>query len=332
MSLLSIVSTISQKCGLGTQTVAISNTDSNVQKIIGYVNEAGQELAARYPWQAITNEATFSTAGNVGGITSLTGLIAGSGYAGGSTATYGLTPLTGGSGSGASASITVQAGVVTSVTLNPNGPGAAYKVGDILSATPATLGGSGTGFSITVSQTAIVGTQNQGTIQAITGPDFNYVTNETMWDRSQRRPVFGPKVAAEWQQLQAQFVNGPWWQYRIRGNQLMFIPAPSPGDQIYFEWVSKWWCTAVGGTVQTQAAFAADSDIAILDERLITLDGLWRFKAGSGLEFAEDFDKAEGAILDASARDASKPKLNLEGPRGNIQPGVFVPAGNWGIV
>ena len=56
--------------------------------------------------------------------------------------------LTGGNGTGAVATVTVSGGVVTSVVLN-NG-GSFYLVGDTLSASSSDLGGTGSGFSITV--------------------------------------------------------------------------------------------------------------------------------------------------------------------------------------
>jgi hypothetical protein len=332
MPLLDLVQKIAVKVGIPSPTVAVSSNDANVQAILGFVNEAGQELAARYAWQELVKEATFTTVGVQGGISSLSGFTGGSGYAGGSSFSniYQIVPLTGGHGSGATATISVINGVVTAVSLTLiNGAGSGYQAGDVLSASNASLGGTGSGFTTTVAAVGLTPQQNQGAIQSITGPDFAFILNETMWDRTTRRPVFGPKAPAEWQQLQAQLLQGPWWQYRIRGNQLLMLPAPSVGDQIYFEWVSNYWCTSSGSSVPTQNTFAADTDVGILDERLLRLDALWRYKADKKLAYAEDFDKAEEAIADAMARNASKPRLNLNGAAGDILPGMFVPAGSW---
>lgn len=80
-------------------------------------------------------------------IDTLTNLVGGSGYTNGS---YSGVPLTGGSGSGATADITVSGTSVTSVTLVNTGNG--YEAGDQLSASDANLGGGGgSGFSIDVS-------------------------------------------------------------------------------------------------------------------------------------------------------------------------------------
>lgn len=92
-------------------------------------------------------QATTGINGMVGLLGSITG---GSGYANG---TYGGVSLTGGSGSGATANITVSGGIVTAVTIL--NPGIQYVVGDVLSALPASLGGSGSGFSVPVASTSI---------------------------------------------------------------------------------------------------------------------------------------------------------------------------------
>ena len=76
-----------------------------------------------------------------GGVLEFTLTNAGSGYTNGS---YDNTPLTGGTGTGATANITVAGNVVTTVVIN--GHGTDYTIGDVLS---ATFGG-GSSFAITV--------------------------------------------------------------------------------------------------------------------------------------------------------------------------------------
>jgi hypothetical protein len=79
-------------------------------------------------------------------INALTNLVGGSLYSNGS---YTDVPLTGGSGFGATADVTVSGGAVTVVTIVLRGAG--YVAGDSLSATDANLGGGGgSGFSIDV--------------------------------------------------------------------------------------------------------------------------------------------------------------------------------------
>jgi len=86
------------------------------------------------------NQFTFT-----GLILTLNTLVGGSTYTNG---TYTNVTLTGGSGTGAKATIVVAGATVTSVTLTKAGNG--YVVGNTLSATAASIGGTGTGFSIKV--------------------------------------------------------------------------------------------------------------------------------------------------------------------------------------
>ena len=78
-------------------------------------------------------------------ISVLGAITAGTSY---TTGTYSNVSLTGGSGSGATASIVVSGGSVTSVTLANGGTG--FVVGDTMSALAANIGGTGSGFSIPV--------------------------------------------------------------------------------------------------------------------------------------------------------------------------------------
>jgi hypothetical protein len=87
-------------------------------------------------------------------IASFGAVTGGSGYTNG---LYYNVQLTGGSGSGAYADITVSGGVVTTVVIR-NG-GCLYKVGNALSAAVADIGGTGTGFSVPVATvTNVTGT------------------------------------------------------------------------------------------------------------------------------------------------------------------------------
>ena len=87
-----------------------------------------------------TNEMQFG-----GGILTLGTVTGGTLYTNG---TYTNVSLTGGTGTGAKATIVVSGGSVTTVTITTAGN--YYLVGDVLSATAASIGGTGSGFSVPV--------------------------------------------------------------------------------------------------------------------------------------------------------------------------------------
>ena len=222
------------RIGLNSPSSVVGNSANDVVQIKNIANEEGQELAARYSWQALTKEATFTT----------------------------------------------------------------------------------------------VATESQGVITTIAGSDFNFIINETFWNRSQRRPVFGPLSESKWQQLKAQQIVGPWVQHRIRGNTLIFIPVPAAGQICAFEWVSKNWCINSAGDT-SYSSWNNDGDIGILDERVMSLGIIWRWKAIKGFPYSEDFAKYERAVSDYMDRDGGKPRLNLGDSQYDVYPGVIVPSGNW---
>ena len=65
---------------------------------------------------------------------------------------YQSVPLTGGSGTGATADITIAGATVTAVDID--NPGDSYLVGDVLSAATANIGGTGAGFTFTITTLA----------------------------------------------------------------------------------------------------------------------------------------------------------------------------------
>lgn len=90
----------------------------------------------------LSNSLVPSSAGTIATLGTVTG---GSSYVNG---TYLSVPLTGGSGTGAVATVVVASGAVSTVTITT--PGTGYVPSDILSASNANLGGTGSGFSVPV--------------------------------------------------------------------------------------------------------------------------------------------------------------------------------------
>lgn len=61
MTCLSIIQNTSRRLGLLSPNAAVSSTDPQILQMLALLNEEGQELADRYQWQSLTQEATFTT-------------------------------------------------------------------------------------------------------------------------------------------------------------------------------------------------------------------------------------------------------------------------------
>lgn len=183
---------------------------------------------------------------------------------------------------------------------------------------------------VTPTTITTVAAELQGAVNTLM-PGFNWYIYETMWNRNTRMRVWGPLYPAEWQFLKASNITGPFPEFRIYGKNLYFIPTPTAGQTIGLEYVSRNWCESSGGTDQEK--WAADTDVGILPEDMLTLDLIWRFKKAKGFDYAEDFRQAEIYINNAMARSGGKRILNMsEDDRfSDYRYGIRVPDGSWNL-
>ena len=83
------------------------------------------------------------------------------------------------------------------------------------------------------------------------------------------------------------------------GGKMNFWPAPS-GNAV-FPYVSGEYARSNGGVAK--AAFSRDDDTFELDERLLTLGLIWKWRAQKGMDYSEDMASYELALSQAMARD-----------------------------
>lgn len=234
-TLLQLVQEVSSLLAITSPNAVTSSTDTQVLQLWKIANEEGRKQSARYPWQALVNEATFTT----------------------------------------------------------------------------------------------LAAETQGVITTIAGAGFRSIVNSTIWNRTQKRPVFGPMSPSDWQQLKAQTSTGPWSQYRIRGSNIIFNPVPAAGQSCFFEWISKYWAFSSGAVAQ--ASLLADDDQIYLDDEIFLQGMIWRWNKRKGFDYAEDYADYEKLIADAMAKDGGKPTLNLNGSADDYPPGIMVPVGSWNL-
>lgn len=140
--------------------------------------------------------------------------------------------------------------------------------------------------------------------------DFSRMIPETMFNRTSKRRVVGPVSSDEWQQTLAStttFINPV---FRIRGGTILIYPTPTAGQTVAYEYVSKNWCETSGGT--GGATWTDDTDVGVLNESLMTLGIVWRFKVSRGMDAAADRQIYEHRLRDAIIRDGSRPRLSSD--------------------
>lgn len=65
MSLLTVVQNVAQAVSINKPTVALTSTDLNIQQLCVLVNEAGQELVRKWPWQQLVKSFSFASTGTL---------------------------------------------------------------------------------------------------------------------------------------------------------------------------------------------------------------------------------------------------------------------------
>lgn len=89
--------------------------------------------------------------------------------------------------------------------------------------------------------------------------------------------------------------------WMVRKDQFQFSPTPSAGQIARFAYISNLFARDTIGT--PKAAFTEDTDTFALDDRLLTLGLIWRWRAQKKLDYAEDMQTYEIALSQEQARD-----------------------------
>lgn len=140
--------------------------------------------------------------------------------------------------------------------------------------------------------------------------DYDWIIPDTMFNRTTNRRVTGPASPEQWQLTQASLVTHVYPMFRIRGTSLLITPTPTAGDTVAYEYVTKNWCQSSGSTAQS--AWAADTDTALLDEELMTLGLVWRWKRSKGLDAVAEFDTYQSEVLKAVMREGVRPRISTD--------------------
>tara|TARA_R110000744_G_scaffold41318_3_gene93527 strand:- start:547 stop:1281 length:735 start_codon:yes stop_codon:yes gene_type:complete len=167
--------------------------------------------------------------------------------------------------------------------------------------------------------------------------DFNYMIDQTGWDRTNQVPIGGPLSAQEWTYLAGRNLVSQtiYASFRQMDGKLDLYPQPPPnGMRLTFEYISRNWLKEQGSLVPNRDTIGAGSNICILDPllsikflKLKFLQAKGFDASAAGMEFdtllASRIGKDTGApILSASRGSRAFPYINAYGNVGNSGFGV----------
>lgn len=150
--------------------------------------------------------------------------------------------------------------------------------------------------------------------------DFDRLISGTEWNRSAYQRIGGPLTPQQWQVIKSGLIGtgSIGKRYRIYRSatsatrKFQVDPTPTSDDEgetLAFEYVSAYWCASSGGTAQ--AAWAADDDTSLLDDDLMRLGLIVRFKRSIGLDFASEADEYAQILMRAKSQDRPARTLSM---------------------
>lgn len=166
--------------------------------------------------------------------------------------------------------------------------------------------------------------------------DYARMLDFTAWNRDSYWSMRGQLSPWEWQIQKSAIIatTGLRQNFRIkpdtRVNKFYIDPTPTTDDTLVYEYASTQWVKKSDNS-SGLAAYAADGDIALLDEELLELEGIWRYLRATGFDYEEEREEARAAIDFAFAEDQGGKVLNFGGARDSVPlQRMNIPEGGFG--
>lgn len=278
-TLLQNVQDICLELGLPVPNVGVNNPDETVLQIIALLNRVGDTLTTENNWQVLAKEYRFSTIW------------------------YQYTGQINSVGQSTITNMNSVAGLTSDFQVTGTG---------ILQDTFVTSA-AGTTVNISIPSTSTAPaatTYTFGQVNYDMPSDYQRTVNKTMYNKSNRWSVIGPKSAQEWQWLKASYVTtGPRMRYRIMGNKFTIWPLPASTVTLGFEYQSNAWVVGADGTDKTKAT--ADTDTFLFPDRLLVLGTKLKYFEIKGFDTTTLFADYNRELLKFKAQDAGADTLSM---------------------
>lgn len=285
-TLLSNVQDVCLELGLPVPNIVASSTDETVKQLQALLNRVGDTLTTENNWQVLAKEYRFTT-----NYIQVNGSIV-----------ENATTIT----------LDSVAGITTNFQVTGNG---------VLQDTYVTAVNSGNN-TVTINIPATGTFSNTqfsfGQANYPMPSDYERTVNKTMYNKSNRWSVIGPKTAQEWQWLKASYITtGPRMRYRIIGNEFVIWPA-SYADNIVlgFEYQSNAWVEAADGTPKTKAT--VDTDTFLFPDRLLVLGTKLKYFEIKGFDTTTLYADYQRELSKFKAQDAGADTLSMSPRYPNI--------------
>jgi hypothetical protein len=166
--------------------------------------------------------------------------------------------------------------------------------------------------------------------------DFGYMINQTSWERTDDNPVSGPLTPQQWQYLKGRDLSSStiYLSFRIHENKFNIYPDnPVPDAQeIYFEYISRYWVISDGGSAPDQDTVQANGDTVLFKPVMIVQYLKYKFLDAKGFDTSSALAAFSKSYMNATGGNKGAPVLNAGRRPEGIPLLSFrnIPASNYG--
>jgi hypothetical protein len=114
----------------------------------------------------------------------------------------------------------------------------------------------------------------------------------------------------------------PLW--RMIGGNIEIWPALAAGELVTLEYRSSCWVLDVDGATR-RPRWTADLNTSLIDESLIELGVIWRWKEAKGLQYAERFAEYERRFDATAGQEDTGRMVSMSNKGGTFDPSAFFP-------
>ncbi|MDQ0135048.1 hypothetical protein J2T08_002969 [Neorhizobium galegae] len=145
------------------------------------------------------------------------------------------------------------------------------------------------------------------------------------WQQSGYRPA---RDRDHWINLQTYLSAGTPGFWIVLDNKMQIYPPMGPSEKAQYYFITSEIAKSASGDGKT--VISADDDVFKLDERLLTLALIWRWKEMKGLEYSESMANYERALAQIGGADKGRRILSVGSRRTSIDadlafPGTIIP-------
>ena len=147
--------------------------------------------------------------------------------------------------------------------------------------------------------------------------DFDYMIDQTGWERNNTVPLFGPLSAQEWQYLQGRNLVSStiYASFRLTQGDILIYPTSASDLDIHYEYISTYWVQDGDDVTVFKRKVEKGHDRPVFPELLLSRYLKVKYQESRGLDSTKAQDTFNQMFMSIAGQDKSAKVLNAGATR-----------------